>query len=120
METNYNYSYEAPQQVTRRNVYGLFEHTINYHIEAHEGGYRYKSATIPPGQWSYEKIVSALINAEYSRDRIEAITANFTALSLEDIPEDKAQEYRGEMKAFQDFRKFAKQLAKEVVEEYGD
>lgn len=73
-------------------------------------GYKFKhqAVTLEPGVWSYDAIVSALVSAEYPRDKMDAIVNNYLA----DPTNDNAVE---EMLEMQNWRKAAKQIAKEML-----
>ncbi|GEM_PF-3629418 len=70
--------------------------------------FRYKAVTLEPGVWHYDAIVSALVSAEYPRDKMDAIVNNYLA----DPTNDNAVE---EMLEMQNWRKAAKQTAKELL-----
>lgn len=65
--------------------------------------------TLEPGVWNYDAIVSALVTAEYPRDKMDAIVNNYLA----DPTNDNAVE---EMLEMQNWRKAAKVIAKEMLE----
>lgn len=64
-----------------------------------------------PQPASYDSIVSAIVSAAYPADKMQAIINNHL---LEGDDEDS--EHEAEFKAMQDWRKHAKEIAKEVVE----
>lgn len=64
--------------------------------------------TLEPGIWHYDAIVSALVSAEYPRDKMDAVVNNYLA----DPTNDNAVE---EMLEMQNWRAAAKQIAKEVL-----
>lgn len=65
--------------------------------------------TLEPGIWCYDAIVSALVSAEYPRDKMDAIVNNYLA----DPTNDNAIE---EMLEMQNWRASAKMIAKEALE----
>lgn len=108
------YTATEPQPVERKTHLGMRQRTVNYNIATIGGdtptGYKYKhqAVTLEPGVWCYDAIVSALVTAEYPRDRMDAIVNNYLA----DPTNDNAIE---EMLEMQSWRKAAKQIAKEAL-----
>lgn len=68
---------------------------------------------------TYGDIVSAIVNDKYSNDDVQAIIANYTEVMDEDsdIDEEKREEYLAEYSDFQQWRKHAKAIATEVLEQ---
>lgn len=64
---------------------------------------------------TYPQLVSAIINKKYDKNQAEAITANYLASQMEGVSEEKAAEYKAEYEAYQNWRKSAKDVAKEVM-----
>lgn len=64
-----------------------------------------------PQPASYDSIVSAIVSAAYPADKMQAIINNHL---LEG--DDESSEHEAEFKAMQGWRKHAKEIAKEVVE----
>lgn len=53
-------------------------HIINFDIvEREDGTFEYESATIEPGQFDRDHIVSAIIRCRYDQHKMEAIQNNF-------------------------------------------
>lgn len=109
------YTATEPKPVETRNHLGMRRRTVNYNI-AHLGEndpsghkFRHKAVTLEPGVWRYDAIVSALVNAEYPTDKMQAIVNNYLA----DPTDDNALE---EMRGVQNWRKSAKIIAKEAIE----
>lgn len=108
------YTATEPQPVERKTHLGMRQRTVNYNIvplgENSPTGYKFKhqAVTLEPGVWHYDAIVSALVSAEYPRDKMDAIVNNYLA----DPTNDNAIE---EMLEMQNWRKAAKQIAKEVL-----
>ena len=108
------YTATEPQPVERKTHLGMRQRTVNYNIvplgENSPTGYKFKyqAVTLEPGVWNYDAIVSALVTAEYPRDKMDAIVNNYLA----DPTSDNAIE---EMLEMQNWRKAAKQIAKEVL-----
>ncbi len=66
---------------------------------------------------SYGDIVSAIINDRYSADEVQALQANYMEAkdAGSDISDEKRYEYLEEFETFQQWRKKAKEVAKEVL-----
>jgi len=80
-----------------------------------EGGYKYRwqSVTLEPGIWNYGPIVNAIVTLEYPTDKMQAVVNNYLG-----APEDP--EAVGEMQDMQNWRAFAKQVAKDALAMEGD
>lgn len=108
------YTMTAPKAVERKTHLGMRQRTVNYNIvplgENDPSGYkfRHQAVTLEPGVWSYDAIVSALVSAEYPRDKMDAIVNNYLA----DPTNDNAVE---EMLEMQNWRKAAKIIAIEAL-----
>ncbi len=109
------YTSTEPKAVETKTHLGMRQRTVNYNIvplgENDPSGhkYRHQSVTLEPGVWHYDAIVSALVSAEYPRDKMDAIVNNYLA----DPTSDDAIE---EMLEMQNWRKAAKVIAHEVLE----
>lgn len=108
------YTTTAPEAVERKTHLGMRQRTVNYNIvplgENDPSGYkfRHQAVTLEPGVWNYDAIVSALVSAEYPRDKMDAIVNNYLA----DPTNDSAVE---EMLEMQNWRAAAKIIAKEAL-----
>lgn len=67
--------------------------------------------------FDYPELLTAIIKRKYSADQVEAITANYLNIQTQQVPEDKAAEYISEYNAYQEWRKRAKEIAKEIIGE---
>lgn len=91
------------------------QRTVNYNVvplgDDFPTGHKFKhqAVTLEPGVWRYDAIVSALVNAQFPRDKMDAIVNNY----LEDPENATAAE---EMQEMQEWRKAAKQIAKDALE----
>lgn len=77
--------------------------TVNFCIEKVEGEeeqYSFYSVVIPIARWSYDTIVSAIIEAEYPNDRMQAVINNF----MQNLSSDSEQEFE-DMQAWRDMAK---------------
>ena len=77
---------------------------LRFNIEETDNGYSYEYVVIKLGNWNYSGIVSAIVRSRYSQDDVEAIILNAG---------DK--EHMTQYEELQEWRKFAKQLAKSVL-----
>ena len=84
----------------------LSEEPDEYYKEAHK--YRYESVDLPIGKWGYSNLVDALITYKYPNDKMTAIVNNYL---LDPTDEEALQEFN----QMQEWRKFAKELAKSVT-----
>lgn len=85
-------------------------YTINYGLEETDNEnqqFRWGSTTLPPGQQTYAKMVSCLINSEYNSDEMQAIINNYVL-----DPED--EEIKSEWEQMQAFRAKAKSIAHDI------
>lgn len=106
MENRNNNSAAPSVQVTEGRHLGLRVRTIHLcHPDS------CKSLTLPPGEWSYDAIVDALVTAEYPTAKMQAIVNNYLA-----TPDDP--DIRAEFDTMQSHRKASKLLAKQLLEEY--
>lgn len=109
------YTATEPRPVETKAHLGMKQRTVNYNIvplgDNFPTGHKFKhqAVTLEPGVWCYDAIVSALVSAEYPRDKMDAIVNNYLA----DPTSDDAIE---EMLEMQNWRKAAKIIAKEVLE----
>lgn len=85
--------------------------TINFNIESVEDeqyNFSFYSVIVPLARWNYDYIVSAIIEAEYPNDRMQAVINNYLLATRED---DVVQEFA----QMQQWRAMAKQVAHEVL-----
>ena len=82
--------------------------TVNVGVTEVDGGYEWDSVTLPNGRWGYGLIVNALVEGRYPADKMQAIFNNCIS-NLFDA--DNLSEY----KALQEWRKKAKQYAREAL-----
>lgn len=108
-----NYSIEKPEEVVIGNHLGQKQRTVNFNIVETEfegyTQYTFNTVTLPPGFWTYEAIVSALVNEIYPSDKMQAVLNNYL---LDPV------EFKEEMNEMQEWRKEAKTMAKRLLEEY--
>lgn len=77
---------------------------LRFNIEETDNGYLYEYVIVKLGNWNYSGIVSAIVRSRYSQDDVEAIILNAGD-----------EEHKGKYEELQEWRKFAKQLAKSVL-----
>lgn len=110
-----NVSPYKPEEVEISIRLGQRERTINFDVtEDVINGipqYSYRSAKLPLGVWTYEAIVSALVNELYPADRMQAIQNNYL-----DSPDDA--HVADEFNEMQNWRREAKAIAKELLAKY--
>lgn len=80
-------------------------YAFNFDIVEVDGKYHYQQAIVPIGQWDYPHLVAAIIRAKYSADDVEAILLNRG---------DGDPDHEAQYEELQQWRKHAKDLAKEV------
>lgn len=116
----FNTDYAPPKFVEHTIDLGRRQYTINYDIERTEdGSYRWRSVTLPPGYKGYGSIVAAIISERYSANEVQAIYANFMAVTsgvFADLPPEKRDEYIREFHELTSWRDHAKQIAREAIE----
>lgn len=106
------YGNDFPKVIELSRFFGMPVYTINYGL--HETGnpeigkYCWNSVKLPPGHSEYETIVSSLITNEYDNNAMQAIMLNY----LDNVNPDAIIEW----KKMQQFRIFAKQLAKDFID----
>ena len=104
------YNNEKPQEVEITHYCGQRQRRINYDVEELGEGdysYRYKQATLPPGEWNYNSIVNAIVSAEYPSDKMQAVVNNYL------LDAEKGKE---EFEQMQNCRAKAKAIAKQLLE----
>lgn len=105
------YGNEKPASVERSIRLGQTQHIVNFNVEEINEGdytYRWQSVTLEPGVFTYPAIVNAIVTERYPADRMQAVVNNYL-----DTPEDDT--IVAEMREMQDWRAFAKAVAKEAL-----
>lgn len=93
---------------------GQKQRTVNFNVQqidpTEEGGYtwRWQSVTLPPGVWAYGPIVDAIVTERYPAADMQAVVNNYLA-------DPSKPDTAGEFNAMQDWRTFAKEVAKEAL-----
>lgn len=113
----YEYSTERPQLVTTRIHLGQPIYTVNTLVEEIQDEYykyRYVSIELPQNTWNKDVIISGLIKAKYTSDIMDAVRNNYE-LVRDGTAGDKTQEYTQEYNKMQDWRRYCKELATEIM-----
>ena len=105
-------SFEKPEEIVIGNHLGQPQYTINFNIEKKETEdmptYSFHTVTLPPGQWNYGVIVSALVEEVFPSDKMDAIVNNYLWQ-----PED--EEIKAEFQEMQQWRIQAKEIATRLL-----
>jgi hypothetical protein len=113
MDLTYYYSDVLPQIATYYRHLGQRVYTINFNVQEIEdnelGKYRYNSVTLPVGKYDRDTIINTIIRYKYREDEMEATINNYL-LDSED------EETVNSFKEMQEWRRLAKDTAKEVLE----
>lgn len=103
---------EIPQLIAVSQTKNGYHTTINFDIEKVGDEYSVSSVTIvtenPICEDDYGKLVAALVRFKFSADAVEAIQLNYM--------ESKTTEHKNEFYELRDWRAFAKQKAREVLD----
>lgn len=81
---------------------------LNYNIKEKDGEYEYTRLELQPKQINYGDMVSAMVNNEYGHDKVEAILNNY-------MGDPSNPKYDREFRRLQEFRAYAKDLVKEIL-----
>lgn len=96
---------EVPEVITKKingNTYKFVPYVISNEYEE----YQWIMLQLRPAQYTYDGMVSAIINLYYNTDEMFALINNYTA-------EPKNPKYKKEFNEMQDRRKRAKEYAKQ-------
>jgi len=103
-----------PFEFTLHKIDGQLQLTLRFNVELDgsecHGDCKFHEVSLPLGVMDYGNIVSAVFNDVYTNNQFQAIMANH-ALDPED------EEHEAEFRQMQEFRKLAKQYAKDVIAE---
>lgn len=95
------------------------QRTINFDVEdsdVEDYKYKWKYITLNPGDWSYETIVAAIINAAYPSNEMQACINNFMrTIDGSDLDDEKRTEYIEEHRELCKCRDHAKEVAKQLI-----
>ena len=102
------YSYDKPKcydkvRLNQKNCYN-----VNYNIRFNTDMkcWEWDTAFVE-GSLTYDKIVNAIVSSKYPQDKMQAIINNYLI--------DPTEDHVAEFKQMQDFRKNAKEYAKEIL-----
>lgn len=107
------YGNEKPANIEMKLRLGQRQFTINFNIEKLKKQaykYRWQSVKLEPGVWAYGPIVNAIVTERYPEDTMQAIVNNY-------LMEPRTTEAEAEMQAMQDWRAYAKEVAKDCLTE---
>ena len=90
-------------------MYGGKQYTIYYNHREEEGVLRVDILPIPYGQWDYGIIVDKLIKEHYPNGQMEAILNNY-------LFDPTDSEFKAKFDKMQEFRNYAKELAKQAMQ----
>lgn len=113
MDLLYNYANIAPQFVSYEKHLGQKIYTINFNVEEVNndiGRYQYSSVTLPVGRYDRATVISSIIRQRYSDDEMQAIINNY-------LLDPTDAESLAEFNAMQGYRRFAKSLADDFINE---
>ena len=117
MDLTYNYADCPPPFVTFERHLGQKVYTINFRVEELSGEeaqdgrkFRYNTVTLPVGQYDRDTVISTLIRQKYRDDEMQAIVNNY----LFDKDDEEAL---AEFNVMQEYRRFAKKVADQFLQE---
>ena len=116
----YTYNNERPETVVVTRRLGQPVYTINIFVQESDISdytYKYVSLTLPQNTWDRAVIISGIVRLKYTSDEMDAIRNNYD-LVRDGTAGNKTQEYTEEYLAMQAWRREAKELASEIIEEY--
>lgn len=93
----------------------IFGNQVLVHINEQENGDFITCDELMIPCYNRDIIISSLIKANYSSDRMDAIRNNYE-LVRDGTARDKAEEYIQEYLAMQDWRAYSKELSKEIID----
>lgn len=102
------YSYNKPKYFDSIRVNHKNSYKINYNIRFNDDlkCWEWDTALVE-GSLTYDKIVDAMVDSKYPKDKMQAIINNYLI--------DPTDEHVDEFKQMQDFRKYSKGYAKEIL-----
>lgn len=92
----------------------IFGNKVLVHINEQDDGDFITCDELMIPCYNKDIIISSLIKANYTADRMDAIRNNYE-LVKDGTAGDKAEEYTQEYLAMQDWRAYSKELAKEII-----
>lgn len=95
----------------------IFGNQVLVHINEQEDEYFITCDELMIPCVNKDYIISSLIKANYPSDIMDAVRNNYE-LVRNGTAGDKTQEYTDEYLAMQEWRRYAKELASEIMEEY--
>lgn len=107
-------TYTKPKTVTGN----IYNYIVNAFITHNPKNNTYSYISVNAGNnFTYDNIISLLVAAKYTQDRVTAITLNYLlTLHAEIIDPEKVKEYQQEYKELQEYRAACKAEAKKAIE----
>ena len=97
-----------PELVEKYILFATQRYAINVDVVENNGAFIYEQVQIPAGRWDYAGVVDALVQYKYPIDKMQAVINNYLL-----DPEDAYA--IDEFNKMQEWRKEAKEIAKEVL-----
>ena len=129
MKTTYSYSAEAPQMVqsigtVQKPLFQIHFDTEEVQALSNDGdsssgqslSTQYRSLYVQVSVLDYSTLISAIITSRYTSSDVEAIMLNNLEASdaESELTDEKRSEYISEYDALQEWRKHAKEIAKNI------
>jgi hypothetical protein len=107
------YCDDKPNTLEKRNLNNRYYYVVRFNInfDSNIGMWKYDEVKLPYGKPNYEVIVNELVTFKYPVDKMQAVINNY--LLDGDDPSIK-----DEFKQMQDWRKFSKEYAKEIIKNF--
>lgn len=107
---------EQPSLYEIRQNAGMRQLLINANVTEEKNGefenesvqFKWSTAVFPPGEHEYGSIINAIIQMKYPTDKMQALTNNY-------LYDPDNIEHMREFMEMQEYRKYAKQTAKEII-----
>lgn len=100
---------DRPPLVTIRRSFGQNIMSVNFNIREIDGVYEFENVELQAGRWGYSLIVDAIVSTHFPASKVQAIINNV----LDNIFDTSIF---NEFRAMQEWRKKAKQYAREALE----
>lgn len=102
-------SFVYPPLVESYNISGVVHYDINIDVTPIEGGYHWEQVNLTKERWDYGGIIDALVTYKYPNDKMQSVINNYL---LDPNDESVIQEFN----EMQEWRKQAKEIAKQALE----
>ena len=101
-------SFVYPPLVESYNISGIVHYDINIDVHPIEGGYHWEQVSLTKEKWNYGGIIDALVTYKYPNDKMQAVINNY-------LLEPENEEFVTAFNEMQDWRREAKEIAKEAL-----